>query len=137
MSDLVVTVPKKIWFDWIEEGDAVGEEPSGEEWGFFLGGARPDAVPGDRLYIVAHDMLRGYSPITRVFQTSRGWAICRNGGAVAVTIAVRVLGFRGWRKRWWGREAEAPFPDWKTKGVTPQCVDDRHTLARLLREARP
>jgi len=24
MSDLVVTVPKDIWFEWIEEGDAVG-----------------------------------------------------------------------------------------------------------------
>lgn len=28
-----------------------------------------------------------------------------------------VIGFQGWRRRWWQRENEIPFPDWKTKGV--------------------
>ena len=28
--DLVVTVPKWFWFDWIAEGDAVGEPETGE-----------------------------------------------------------------------------------------------------------
>lgn len=66
MSDLVVTVPRELWVEWIAEGDAAGEPESGEEWGFYLGPQRPPCGPGDRLYIVAHDRLRGYAPITRV-----------------------------------------------------------------------
>jgi hypothetical protein len=66
MADLVVTVPRELWVEWIAEGDAVGEPESGEEWAFFLGPQRPPCGPGDRLYIVAHDRLRGYAPITRV-----------------------------------------------------------------------
>jgi hypothetical protein len=135
MSDLVVTVPKPIWLDWIYEGDAAGEPATGEEWGFFLGGARPAALPGDRLYIVAHGLLRGYAPITRIARTERGWAICRNHGAQAVTIAGEIHGFRGWRKRWWDRAQEIPFPDWKIAGVKPQSREDQYTLDRLFREA--
>jgi len=66
MTDLVVTVPRNLWSEWIEEGDAVGEPETGEEWGFFLGHHRPPILPGERLYIVAHDRLRGYAPVTRV-----------------------------------------------------------------------
>lgn len=117
MTDLVVTVPKWFWPEWLAEGDAAGEPESGTEWGFFLGGARPDIAPGERLYIVAHRRLRGFAPVTRVARTERGWAVCRRGGAVAVTIAAPIAGFRGWRRRWWDRAAEVPFPDWKTAGV--------------------
>jgi hypothetical protein len=113
MSDVVVTVPKWFWPEWIVEGDAAGEPDSGEEWGFFLGGIRPATEPGYRCYIVAHGKLRGYAPIVRVVRTDRGWAICRRGGAVAVTISEPITGFRGWRHRWWGRENEVPFPDWR------------------------
>lgn len=137
MSDLVVTVPKGIWLDWVYEGDAAGEPATGEEWGFFLGGGRPDAAPGDRLYVVAHGLLRGFAPITRVMRTDRGWAICRNHGAEAVTIDEPIPGFRGWRKRWWERGLERPFPRWKFQGVTPVDRIDAETLARLEREARP
>jgi len=45
------------------------------------------------------------------------WCICREAGAVAVTIENPVPGFRGWRRRWWQREQEKLFIDWKTKGV--------------------
>ncbi|HEY3499639.1 MAG TPA: hypothetical protein VGK73_33340 [Polyangiaceae bacterium] len=131
MSDLVVTVPKGLWLDWIHEGDAVGEPPTGEEWGFFLGGSRPDARAGDRLYIVAHERLRGFAPITRVMRTDRGWAICRNHGAVACTIPETIKGFRGWRKRWWDLSSEVPFPRWKTENVAAETKLDRVTLERL------
>lgn len=154
MSDLVVTVPRNLWSEWIAEGDAVGEPESGEEWGFFLGQARPPINPGERLYIVAHDRVRGYAPVTRVafFVDSCGWcwesvspdcelcvlhrqdhtdrprlrngklapgrwAIGREGGAVAVTIDAHVRGFQGWRKRWWSRDDERPFPTWKTEDI--------------------
>jgi hypothetical protein len=117
MGDLVVTVPKRSWADWIEEGDAAGEPDTGEEWGFFLGSGKPDIGPGDRLYVVAHGRLRGWAPVTRLARTGHGWAICRRGGAVARTIAEPIKGFQGWRRRWWDRSAEVPFPDWKTEDV--------------------
>lgn len=115
--DLVVTVPKWFWPEWIAEGDAAGEPETGTEWGFFLGGAKPPIEAGDRLYIVAHNRLRGYAPVTSLGQHSRKWVICRKGNAVAVTIAETIKGFRGFRKVWWDRIQEVPFPEWKTTGV--------------------
>lgn len=121
MSDLVVTVPKRIWTEWIEEGDAAGDPETGTEWAFYLGGHRPPVKPGDRLYIVAHDRLRGYAPVTRLVDAwSRGahrWGICRKGGAVAITVPEKIPGFRGWRYVWWDRTQEITFPDWRT----PAC----------------
>ncbi len=119
MADLVVTVPKWFWHDWIAEGDAAGQPASGEEWGFgFSRLQRPGIEPGERLYIVAHGRLRGYAPVTRVVGGGGGgWTICREGGAVAVTIDEPIAGFRGWRRRWWDTAAERPFPDWQTAGV--------------------
>jgi hypothetical protein len=140
MADLVVTCPKGFWWEWIAEGDAVGQPYTGEEWGWYMAGRRPDIAPGDRLYIVAWGRLRGYAPVTALrglsFDPRRGaqppsgvwvgadtidgakqWCICRKGDAVAVTIPQSVPGFRGWRRRWWRRENEVAFPDWGTAGV--------------------
>lgn len=119
MADLVVTVPKWFWPEWIVEGDPAGtpELATSEEWGFFLGGTKPDIGPGDRLYIVAHDLVRGFAPVTRLARSGDRWVICRRAGAEAVTIPETVKGFRGWRRRWWKREDEVAFPDWKTRGV--------------------
>lgn len=128
MSDLVVTVPKDFWPEWIAEGDAAGEPASGEEWGFFLGGAKPDIGPGDRLYIVARGLLRGYSPVTRLIRHEGRWVICREGGAVAVTVPQPIPGFRGWRRRWWERSAEVPFPAWKTATTWPSAEVDASPL---------
>ena len=115
--NLVVTVPKWFWPEWIAEGDAVGEAYTGEEWGFFMGGNRPPIGHGDRLYIVAHGKLRGYAPVTRLAppeECGGKWGICRRGGAVAVTIDRPIQGFQGFRKVWWEPKDEKPFPDWKT-----------------------
>jgi hypothetical protein len=120
VSDLVVTVPKPMWFDWLDEGDAAGEPATGEEWGFYLGGIRPAIEPGERLYVVAHGLLRGYAHVTRVSYTGNDWVICRGGDAVACTIAEPVQGFRGWRRAWWRREDELPFPDWRTAFADPK-----------------
>lgn len=117
MADLVVTCPKNFFREWIAEGDAAGEPYTGEEWGWFMGGSKPDIGPGDRLYVVAWNLLRGYAPVTRLVQTERGWCICRRGDAVAVSIPEPIKGFRGWRRRWWDRSLERPFPEWKTYGV--------------------
>ena len=124
VSDLVVTVPKDLWADWIDEGDAVGEPETGEEWGFFLSGPRPDIRPGERLYIVAWGLVRGYAPVTAVERIDGQWAIGRRGGAVAVTIDEQAQGFRGWRRRWWRTEQERPFPDWKTAGLPARMRRD-------------
>ena len=117
MSDVVVTVPKGIWEDWIAEGDSVGDPPTGEEWGFYTSGGRPTIERGERVYIVAHNRLRGYAPLTRL--VIEGWRVvfCRAAGAVAVTIPEPIRGFRGWRYRWWDRSVEVPFPEWKDAGV--------------------
>lgn len=114
MSDLVVTCPKTFWRQWIAEGDAAGDPPSGEEWAWFLGGRKPPIQKGDRLYVVAHGKLRGYAPVTRLVETNQGWAICREAGAVAVTVHFSIPGFRGWRYVWWRRDQEHAFPDWRT-----------------------
>ncbi len=129
MSDVVVTVPMNFKLDgvpgkrglaaWIEEGDAVGEEWSGEEWAFTTYGPLPYIQPGERVYIVCEGRLRGYAPLIRcLFDESRfrngkaPIAFIRGGGAVAVTIAEPITGFRGWRSRWWDYSDETPFPDW-------------------------
>lgn len=147
MADLVVTCPKGIFLEWIAEGDAAGEPYTGEEWGWFMNTARPPIEPGDRLYVVAHARLRGFSPVTalkglsfdpahgaddlvgvyvdvrenpKVYRRgnlvagAEGWCICRRGDAVAVTVDEPIPGFRGWRRRWWDRAIEKPFPEWRT-----------------------
>lgn len=129
MPDVVVTVPKTFTHQcapgqrglaaWIAEGDAAGEPWSGELWRFSLYGASPRIEPGERVYIVCEDRLRGYAPLVRLdFEQqykSRGHiGLIRGGDAVAVTIDLKIKGFRGWRCRWWHRDNEMPFPDWKT-----------------------
>ena len=119
MSDVVVTVPKGMWAEWIAEGDLPGESSGEYESHFWLNGfAMPVIHPGDRVYIVAHGRLRGYAPLryTEHFCSLRSDRTClvRNGDAVAVTIAEPIRGFQGWRYRWWEREDEQPFPEWQT-----------------------
>lgn len=154
MSDLVVTIPKTIWTDWIAEGDLPGDPDQGEFWSYYTGGAIPARVPtagrwdadhypemlykGEpldwrqmadagrvwhlagldvRCYVVAHGKLRGYSSLFALETDETGRelkALIRRGGAVAVTTEEAIPGFRGWRYRWWGREDERPFPEWKT-----------------------
>jgi hypothetical protein len=111
VTDLVGTCPKGFWLEWIAEGDAVGDPETGEEWGWYTEHSFRSLIrPGDRFYIVAHGKLRGWSPVVMI----TSGAIVRKGGAVACTLPEPIPGFRGLRKRWWHRDAEMPFPDWKT-----------------------
>lgn len=116
--DLVGTCPKNLWKKWIEEGDAAGDNYTGTEWAWFTKSrVTLKLQKGDRFYVVCNGKLRGYALVTRVFcplvEGGPVFAICRRGGAVAVTIPETIPGFRGLRKRWWEREQEVPFPDWK------------------------
>lgn len=116
MPDVVVSCPKDRWQEWVAEGDLPGEPWSGNVYDFYLGGPVPNIAPGERVYIVAHSKLRGYAPLVRVAVNDGGWggfSLVRHGGAVAVTIAEPIRGFRGWRYRWWNREDEMPFPLWR------------------------
>lgn len=120
MSDVVVTCPQWFWEEWIEEGALPGEDcPPDTEYHFYLGGAVPRIQPGERVYVVALGKLRGYAPLVRVEPRAltepgrAGFALVRQDGAVAVTLPEPVYGFRGFRYRWWEREAEMPFPDWR------------------------
>lgn len=136
MTDVVVTVPKNFTdfrspgkrglAAWIGEGDPAGESWSGELWDFWIGYSFPDIRPGERVYVVCDGKLRGYAPLVRIAEqvervavrrpgdkSSRiRYALMRGGGAVAVTIPEPIVGFRGFRYRWWRREIEVPFPDW-------------------------
>jgi len=119
MGDLVGTCPKDFWLEWIAEGDAAGLPESGEEWGWYTRDRLALTTrPGDRFYVVAHGLLRGWAPIVRVKENSRdSFVICRKGGAVACTLDDPIPGFRGLRMRWWDRANEMPFPDWQTAGI--------------------
>jgi hypothetical protein len=112
-NDIVVTVPKSFGLDtWINEGDPVGVEWSGQEWDFCLYGCpKPNISPGMRVYVTYNNILRGYAPLVRVdWMPEKGcWSLVRHGDAVAVTIDEPVQGFRGWKHRWWNREDEKDF----------------------------
>lgn len=116
MADLVVTVPLSFGLDrWIAEGDAAGAAYTGQLWDFGVGGGRPDIKPGERVYIVFNRKLRGYAPLVELHQERPGYYyLVRGGEAVAVTIDEPIIGFRGWRRRWWNINLERPFPEWKT-----------------------
>jgi len=127
VSDIVVTVPKGIWLDWLEEGDLPGDPPTGETWGFFTWGPKPEIAVGERVYVVSHNRLRGYAPLTRLeWRPASGGmghiGFGRRADAVAVTVPEKIRGFRGWRTRWWDRALEVPFPDWKTADVETKAV---------------
>lgn len=116
MSDLVGTCPKHFWREWIAEGDPAGSPWSGEEWGWYTRDPLAATIePGERFYVVAHGRLRGWAPVTKVERSAGGeWIICRRGDAVACTLAgIVVPGFRGLRRRWWPREDEVAFQDWR------------------------
>lgn len=118
-GDVVVTVPKGLWAEWLREGDLAGEEWGREdEYHFWVSYPSPFMVAGDRVYIVAHGKLRGYAPLVRreVYCKLRPDRSClvRRNDAVAVTIDEPIRGFQGWRRRWWEREDEHPFTDWRT-----------------------
>ena len=120
MSDLVGTCPKDFWKDWLAEGGLPGEDPGPwSEWSWYSNHPLAASIqPGDRFYIVAHGRLRGYAPVVRVESPACDnhnykYAIIRRFGAVAVTIPQEIRGFRGLRIRWWDRQDEIPFPNWK------------------------
>lgn len=114
LADVVVTVPKSRWEEWIAEGSLPGA-PEDDEFFFWINAVSlPKIERGERVYIVAHGRLRGFAPLTRIFRDACGAALCRKGGAVAATIDEPIRGFQGWRYRWWEREQERPFPEWRT-----------------------
>lgn len=136
MSDIVVTVPKGLWAEWLGEGDLAFAGATGKaifaptpweqrmEYGFNLGGHRPMIRRAERVYIVAYGRVRGYAPLhlveddaTRFGGRENQWSLVRRGGAVACTITEPVRGFQGWRYRWWAYEDEIPFPDWRTQNT--------------------
>jgi hypothetical protein len=105
MSDVVVTVPKGLWPEWLEEGDLAGEPWSEEaEYHFWIRAhPLPGILPGERVYIVAHNRLRGYAPLVRIEGTcklapSRACLVRRNEASYDLEAArtktkkVRLIG---------------------------------------------
>ena len=126
MADVVVTVPMRLWAEWLAEGCLPGEEWDGKtEYHFWIPQSECPHMtglstmsPGDRVYIVAHGKLRGYAPIVRIERVCKlrpgRSCLVRRAGAVAVTVAEPIRGFQGWRYRWWEREDEMLLPEWET-----------------------
>lgn len=134
--DVMVTIAQGIWLGWLCEGTLPGES-SPEEWALFYGsgrgGRRPTAptnlFPGDRVYVAAYGLIRGYAPLIRIERTPAGYALVRAGGAVACTpwkedVPLRVPPFQGVRYRTWPRETERAFPDWMTLGLPAKLEAD-------------
>jgi hypothetical protein len=121
MSDVCVTVPMRLWEEWLDEGSLPGEPDTGDTFHFWLASPLPEMQPGERVYIVAHGRLRGYAPLVAIERRCRlrpsVGCLVRRGGAVAVTIDRPIKGFRGWRYVDWGRSEERPFPDWASANV--------------------
>ena len=114
MADDVVTLPMRFGLaHWIAEGDPAGEPWSGALWDFYMGGYPPKIKPGERVYVVHKRRLIGYAPLVALdVRSTRHYSLVRGGGAVALTINESIPGFRGFRYRWWERDAESGFPDW-------------------------
>lgn len=128
MSDVVVTIPQRLWDSWLAEGDLPGEEPQYESH-FWIPRPLPKIAAGERVYVVAHGALRGYAPLVRleaycVLNPGRG-CLLRTGGAVAVSIARSIPGFQGYRYRFWDRGDEVPFPGWRDPRARAVAADDR------------
>jgi hypothetical protein len=120
VSDLVGTCPKDFWEEWIAEGGCAGDPPSKGlfvEWGWGTGSRLALKIePGERFYVVAHGRLRGWAPVVAVerFEGEQdAFEIIRRFGAVACTVPFAIPGFRGLRRRWWKREEEQPFENWR------------------------
>jgi hypothetical protein len=134
MSDVVVTIPKDFWNEWIAEGDLPGEPWSGRVYDYYQGSSGPEhhvrlpnIKPGERVYVVAHNALRGYAPLVRIDKPHGCmFSLVRHGGAVPVTICETIRGFRGWRYRWWDRNAEIPFPDWRKPSASWATLPGEH-----------
>ena len=135
--DVVVTVPKTLWADWLCEGNLPGEAWDGEASHYFSGGPIPRINPRERVYIVAHGKLRGYAPLVKIdlpagqpwWWERAAWALLRHNGAVACTIPETIPGFRGYRYRWWTYGRETAFPDWQTAGVASQAKEKRYGIS--------
>lgn len=135
MSDVVVTVPKTFEFAgqrglaaWVAEGCLPGDPCDGTGYLFSTWGPRPSISRGERVYVVCEGFIRGFAPLVEL----RGGYGHRNGGrltfvraagAQAVTLRgpdrkpAPVVGFRGWRYRWWELADEMPFPKWQSYGT--------------------
>lgn len=112
-GDVVVTIPARQFQAWKDEGDLPGEPWSGNISWFKLGQRPKRTKLGDRVYIVCRNHLIGYAPLTDVREHNGCFYLIREGNAVAVTIDQEIKGFQGFRYRWWDRDKERPFPDWK------------------------
>lgn len=115
VSDVVVTVPAKMWADWLAEGQLPDEPWDGSSlWAFTVPTLPRRLEVGQRVYVVAGRRLRGYAPLMGIEREPDGrYALLRGASAVAVTIDVEIPGFRGYRYRWWDRTFERPYPEWR------------------------
>lgn len=120
----VGTCPAKFWEEWLREGDCAGDPPSSEPDGYAWWTRAQSArhiKEGDRFYVLARGLIRGYAVVSSVRTTDGEWWQIRRVNPVAVSIPERVRGFQGIRRRWWNPADEVPFPDWRTAKDPPHA----------------
>ncbi len=135
MADVVVCVPRAKWRDWIGEGVLAGQS-STQRFGFYVRSAeRPPIEPGDRVYVIAWDRLRGYAPLVELKEEPDGYTFVRTGNAVSCTLPAEVKGFPGWKLRWWQLADEQPFAGWQVDNVgehqLPKAVVEQRRRAEI------
>lgn len=119
-GDIVVTVPRERWEEFLAGGGLPGDPPAPGSaqgpWTYDLFNVEElRAMPGQRIFFFAYGKLRLWAPvfaIERVYK--RRWRVWR-GPAEAATLDGYTYqpGFPGWRLVWWPAHAEAEFPGWR------------------------
>lgn len=136
-KDIVVTVPTKLWFSWLCEGDLPGDPPEErEEWAFYTSKPSRTSTLGQRVYVVAHGFLRGYGELV----ATKGRALIRSGPGVACTLFENgkpkpMRGFQGWRYATWGRDEVREWvggqEGWAAYGLPIKLANDVRALLNL------
>ena len=109
MTDIVITIPRAAWADWLMQHGA--DDQRGRMRSFHVYDeerGHPPCSTGDQLYVVAHGRLRCVLLIEAIMMRP-------------VTLAGYVPGFAGWRRRWWDPQHELPFPAWRTEAVADRA----------------
>lgn len=110
MTDIVVTVPRAHWPDFI-----ASHRPLFPCARRFCADHPPLAV-ADWIFFAAHRRIRCAMEVTQVVR--RGPCLIAAGTfRPALTIAETVPGFPGWRRAWFSMREVKDFSDWRTKGI--------------------
>ena len=125
MTDIVISVAREKWADWLRVHGA--QDRPGHRRNFYIQGAHPPSSAGDRLYVASHGRIRCVFQIDGIQPLRGQWFIWATF-LQPVAVDGFVQGFPGWKRRWWERDAERAFSAWRTEAVSlPAQAHPEHT----------